>query len=424
MKIRLIILLALLLNLSYAYSQETNETIEISEIEENGDYQTALSKTKELLEKDSLNENLWVETARLYRLNQQYKQAISAYEKALKINPSNKKLLLSLAKTYKLAGSKDGSFSLYKEFLQFEPNNIMALSDLAQIYSSISLPDSAAETYKKLHLLDTLNVEYFQKWASNQWFSGDYKDAFKNYKKAYKIDSTYLPIVFDLARIYINNKMQDSAIAILEMNVRHSPQESRLYADLGNANFSKGDYILAIPGYEKAIKLGFRGIDAYKRLGISYFSMGEFEKAQQIFESLLLRDSTDFKIYMYLGNIYNNNVQPAKAIAFFNKAIDLLTPDPMVITAIYSGLVESYRANGDYSEQINTIIKRNENTPAQFSSPQYLFEIAQVYELDLKNKKKAVKYYQDYYNAIKDLSFYSKENKEIIMSKINKLKQN
>ncbi len=423
MKTIFISVLTILLFAFPVFSQETNETTEISEIEETGDYQKALSNAKKMLEKDSLNENLWVETGKLYRLNQQYKQAIGAYEKALKINPSNKKHLLSLAKTYRLAGSKDASIKLYREFLQYEPNNIMALIDLGQIYSSSNLTDSAAVTYKKLYLLDTLNVEYLQKWASNQWFSGNYKEGFINYKKAYWLDSTYLPVVFDLARIYINNKFQDSAIAILEMNIKVAPQESRLYADLGNAIFSKAEYLLAIPNYEKAIELGFRGNDAYKRLGICYYSTKEFEKSQKIFEYMILKDSTDYRIFMYLGNIYNNLDEAAKAIVSFNKAISLLTPDPMVVSAIYSGLIESYRVNGNFSEQISTILKRSESLPIQYRSPQYLFEIAQIYELDLKDKKKAVKYYQDYYAAIKEISTYSKENKEAILSKINRLKQ-
>jgi len=125
---------------------------------------------------------------------------------------------------------------------------------------------------------------------------------------------------------------------------------------------------------------------------------------------------------MYLGHIYNNFGEATKAIVFFNRAIDLLLPDPMVITAIYTGLIESYHANKNYMEQIAAIEKRNKYIPLQYQSPQDLLEIAEVYELSLKNKKMALKYYQDYYQAIQEMDF-QQDKKDTILSKINRLKQ-
>jgi tetratricopeptide (TPR) repeat protein len=377
-----------------------------------------------MVEKDSLNDTLWINIARLYRLNQQYKQSIDAYKQAIKINPENKKNILALAKTNMLAGNKNKSIALYKEFLLLDPHNIMALSDLAHIYSTDNLFDSAANIYKKLYFLDNSNVAYLQKWANNQWFAGDYNEAFKNYKKAYNLDSTYLPVVYDLSRIYINNKMQDSAISILDMNIKKYPDESKLYADLGNAYFSKGDYFFAIPPYEKAIELHYNGQEIYKRLAISYYSMQKFQKSKYMFESLIIKDTNDYKVCMYLGNIYTQLNDPKKGLVFFNKTIELLTPDPMIITAIYSGMADSYHATEDYTKQINCILKRQEHTPAMYNSPQYLLEIAEIYELNLKDLDNALEFYKKYYSEIEKISWFKQENKDIILSKIRELDKN
>jgi tetratricopeptide (TPR) repeat protein len=394
-----------------------------NELEESGDYKNALLLTKSKLEKDTLNADLWAETAKLYRLNQQYKQSIAGYEKALKIEPLNRKYLVSLAKVNKLAGIKDGSIILYREFLQYQPKNIMALSDLAEIYGINNMPDSAANTYQKLYSIDTSNVDYLCKWAYNQWNSGKLYEAFGNYKKAYLLDSNYLPAIYDLARIYVKYKMPDSAILILKKNIKVYPQESRLYADIGNANFSKSDFINAIPNYEKAINLGFKGIDAYKRLAISYYSLHEYEKSRQSFESLIQKDTNDYKVCMYLGHIYNSLEQPEKGLGFLQKALDLIKPDPMVMATIYSGIENSYKGLGNYIEQISTIQKRQECLPKEYKSAKYLFEIAEIFESKIKDRQKALKYYQDYYSEIKNLSWLSQETKNTVIDMINKLKK-
>ena len=420
MKTKLSLFFVVLIISQNIFSQEPTVTTNISELEETGNFQEALIQVKKLLETDSLNENLWVKAAQLYCSKQQYKLSIAAYEKAFKIIPSNHKYLLFLAKSNKLAGNKDLSIKLYKDFLQFEPFNIMALSELATNYILGNQTDSAAATYKKLYLLDTSNVDYLQKWASNQWASGQTIEAFINFKKAYKMDSTYLPVVFDLAKIYVNKKRQDSAIAILKMNIIVSPIENRLYADLGTAFFSKGDYTQAIPEYEKAIEFGYKGTEAFKRLGISYYSVAKYDKSKQMLELLIVKDTADYKVCLYLGNIYNYYNKPEKAIVFLNKAIVLLLPDPLVVSAVYTSLIDSYRATHDYKELINVLVKRNDNMPQHYRSPEYLYEIANVYEDDLKNKEKALFYYQEYYKVIKDLT-YNQEIKVNVLSKINAL---
>jgi tetratricopeptide (TPR) repeat protein len=126
---------------------------------------------------------------------------------------------------------------------------------------------------------------------------------------------------------------------------------------------------------------------------------------------------------MYLGNIYNFFAQYEKANIFFQRAIDLIEPDPMVLTAIYSGMADCYRGAGQYEKAVETIKIRQENTPAQYKSPQYLFEIGGIYENDLKDKSKAIEYYQQYYNAIKDLDWLSQDKKREILLKIKKLQE-
>ncbi|MFN8254838.1 MAG: tetratricopeptide repeat protein [Bacteroidales bacterium] len=417
--IAILIIHTIILNIT---SQSITETSVVLDMEETGDYRQALEIAKNNLEKDSLNVKLWYEMGRLLRLNQQYKLAINVYQKARQLDPTNPFALLYLAKTNKLAGNRDLAIKTYKEFLLIQPFNTLALVDLSSLYSSIDQYDSAAIYAQRLYNTDVLNVDYLQKLASYQWFSKKKGEAFLNYKKAFKMDSTYLPVVFDLARIYINLRQQDSAIAILKGNLTVHPQEARLYNDIGTAYFSKGDYYMAIDYYEKAIGLNYSSLETYRRLGISYYSCSRFELAEKMLNKLIQDDTTDYKICIYLGKIHKFNTNYDKAILFYNIARNLITPDSIMLTAIYMGLSECYGEKKEFIKQIEAIQLLHLNTPVSYQSSDYLKSIAEIYENDIKDTKKALSYYQEYYDSIKNLKWYEKEKKDEVLLKINKLK--
>jgi len=404
------------------YSQESIQSPDIQKIEESGNYQEALFQAKKMLEQDSLNISLLIETARLYKLNQQYKNSIATYQRALKLDPANQKITIALARINNLTGTKAIAIKLYNEVLKSEPTNIMALTDLAEIYSSTKQSDSAVVYYKKLYRLDTLNVEYLYKLAFNQWSTIDMMESFANYKKALAIDSSYLPVVLDLARIYTMTKLHDSAIIILKRNINVYPEESRIYAELGSVYFALGEHDSAIPWFEKGIKLGYTGNEAYKRLATSYYSIKEFEKSKTYFEILFDKDSNDYKTCLYLGNLNNILGNPSRGLELLERAIWLITPDPMTITTLYSGIADSHKLLGNHKEQINAILKRQEYLPDSYKSEKYLQEIAEIYEYKLKDKPNALKYYEKYYAEIKNLEWLSQQAKNTIASKIKNLK--
>lgn len=405
------------------FSQDISEPYTYKELEETGNYEKALLLVNQKLENDSLNPNLWSDAAKLYRLNQQYKKAILAIEKAIKLDPVNKRNVIFLARINKMAGKHDEAQKIYLDLLKSEPNNIMALSDLAEIYMTNKISDSAANTYQKLAGLDTLNVDYLFKWANNQWNSGNHFESLDNYKKALKIDPYYLPVIYDLSRIFVKLRMQDTAITILENNIKHYPDESGLYAETGHVYFSMADYKSAIFYFEKAVSMGQRGFELYRRLGISYYSVQEYEKSRDAFELLIKKDTSDYKICLYLGHIYNVFGQGQKSLDFLNRSLALITPDSMTLATIYSGIVRSYQIQKKYAEQIDAIIARQEIIPESYKTARYLEEIAEIYERNLNNKQKAVEYYQNYYNSVKDIEWLSKETKDQLVRKINKLQK-
>ncbi|MDF1548891.1 MAG: tetratricopeptide repeat protein [Bacteroidales bacterium] len=408
------------------FQLEAQDNLEISTFKyyvENGNYQSALHEAKSLLATDSLNPGLWYETGKLYQLLQQYNNAILAFQKAWEIDTTFSVSLFALAKANKLAGKTNTSIRFYNKFLEKEPENMAALLNLAHIYRTNYKVDDAYKLYERLFEIDSTNVEYLRQMADCKESTGDLIEALELLQKAYVQDDANLLVIYDLTKLYINSHEFDTTISIIDKAVGIYPDEGLLYSRKGDAHYGKNHHYRSVPDYQKAIELGFKSYLTIQRLGASLFSIKRIEEAKETLEQLIVRDTLDYKVCIYLGNIYNELNNPDTAILFFDKAMDILTPAPMLITSIYTGKAESYGRKGKYYKQIEMIKLRQDATEKRFKSDWYLLEIADIYENKIMDKKTALKYYQQYWEQIKDLKWYSEDDKNGILSKINRLRE-
>lgn len=74
-----------------------------------------------------------------------------------------------------------------------------------------------------------------------------------------------------------------------------------------------------------------------------YLAMNDVEKAAEMVRELIAMDPKNGGMYKLLGNVYDNNKQPQKALEVYEKAMKLLPDDP----AIKLGLAEHYLKAGD-----------------------------------------------------------------------------
>jgi len=89
-----------------------------------------------------------------------------------------------------------------------------------------------------------------------------------------------------------------------------------------------------------------------------------------------------------LGNLYYDANQPPKAIEAYNKALQLISPDPNLLTDL--GVM--YRRNGQPQKAIESFKKAASLSP---SHEQSRFNMGIVYLYDLKDKEDALKAWQE-----------------------------
>ncbi len=330
-----------------------------------------------------------------------------------------------LAKTYKLSGNEIKVAKTYEALLKLDSNNTAAQINLSAIYIKQRKYKKAFNIFRQLHLSDTLNSEFVRQMGYCKYRMDDIMDAFELYKKSYELNNKNLKTITWLANIYANSQKYDTATAILDHAIINFPENGKLYASRGNVSFKRGHHFRSVADFRKAIELENHSALIQKKLAQSLFSIKKYEESREIFELLIVRDTADFQVCNYLGNIYNEFSNYDKALMFYEYAIDLLTPGPTVMASVYRGMSKSYAGKGQYHKQIDYIKKRYKQQVLMHNRfPVYLqyLEIAKIYDENIKNKELALKYYQKYWNLIKDLSF-GPVHKEQVLAKINRLKE-
>jgi len=424
MKKSIILISSILLINSFLFAQNSN-SFEIDSLIAEGNYSLALYKAKALVEKDSLNPNLLILLGKTNRLNQRYTDAIVAYDKANVLSPENKSLLLILAKTYSLSGNVIKATKTYETLIELDSTNTAAQINLSNIYLKQKRYKKAFIIFQQLHLSDTLNSEYVRQMGHCKYKNSETLKAFELYKKSYELNNKNLKTIVWLANIYSNSQKYDTATAILDLAIIDFPDNGSLYASRGNVSFKRSHHYRSVTDYKKAIELEYHSAWIQKKLAQSLFAIKEYEESKEIFELLIVRDTADFQVCNFLGNIYNEFKNYDKALIFFDYAVELLTPGPLVMASVYRGMSNSYAGKGEYYKQIDFIKKRYKQQLIKhpgFPPHVQFLEIAKIYEENLNDKKLALKYYQKYWEVIKDWDFRL-EHKEQVLAKINHLKE-
>ena len=419
-------ILATISFLLLTFSIQAQKTIKNDDIQlniESGNYSVAINQVKDLLKSDSLNTALFYKLGKLYEYLYKYNQAANAYSKAFALDSNYLKALLALAKTHAKAGKTSAAIECYLKLLQKEPGNIVGLLDLAGIYQKRKNYKSAFKLFERLNKIDSINSEYLRKMAICKIELKEIDTAFQLLKKAYSIDSSNIHVVTLLSKVYINSTDYDTALSIINKIIKQYPSEADLYALRGYAHFRRNHHFRSIPDYQKALKLGASSSIIKKNLGASLFAIEKYKEAKELLEQLLSPDTVDYKVCIYLGNIYNELGNPDKGIIFLKKSLELLKPSPLSMSSTYRGLQACYRKKGKHYKEIEMIKLRQKALGDAYYSPKYLLEIAEVLERDLNDKPGALKYYEKYYNGIKDANWYSADRKNKIELKINRLKE-
>lgn len=130
-------------------------------------------------------------------------------------------------------------------------------------------------------------------------------------------------LYYDYGTNALVNKDYTKALTNLKKAIEIDDENSHFQNNLGMAFYFKGDSKSAIKHLEKSIELDSKNSDAKNNLASVYFNIGEKEKAQNLYLSILkdLEYNKQFRIYYNLGLLELEKRKVNSAVAYFKKSI-------------------------------------------------------------------------------------------------------
>ena len=144
----------------------------------------------------------------------------------------------------------------------------------------------------------------------------------------------------------------------------------------------------------------------YRILGLSLLEEKRVDESRLALSRAFVMDSLDAEIAFFLGSACRWSKYEEKAVEYYLKAIELLKPLPGQMKNIHMELAELYKVLHRFDEALGSYHDAySHDTLDHFM----IFNIAQVYDQNLHQKRKAIQYYEKYVSMCRN----KKEKKEV-----------
>ena len=197
-----------------------------------------------------------------------------------------------------------------------------------------------------------------------------------NYITAPKIRITFICIIGIIVGIYaaltvIRNAEWSDEIVFYESTLKYHPMDTRVYLNLGNAYYERGDLERAIEEYLNVIALDKNYAVAYGNIGTIALRLGDWEKAEKNLKKAIQLKS-DYPIAYYnLGLLRMEQKRYKEAVAYLEKATGQM---PQFYQA-WDLIGRSYMELGDTQKAKKAFIRSLEILPSQVEVKHILSQI-------------------------------------------------
>jgi len=258
---------------------------------------------------DQLDEAFYIKGL-YYYANGQIEEALDNFDKAIKINPNYYSAYYEkgIVLTYSIHDFIKGIDTYNKALnLIHGDERPFFLRNLGDVYLDVGLVEKARNYYQEALTLDGDSARYIFYLAWLEFYIGNFENAYQFFKKANKIDSTYIP-------------------------------------DLMNLSFTEHDqeaYIVAKKEVERLKKSGELSINYSHRIGYAFWKVGKAKEAEFYFNEQIkyCKESIRLnrKIYQWKGALVEQDKSPQCDLAY-----------------VYAFLGEKEKAY-QYLDEVNTL---------------------------------------------------------------------
>lgn len=322
----------------------------------------AIREYERVLRLDPENREARLFLATLYAQQRQYPKAIRAVQELLRLDPQLVVGHYYLGRIYletdRLADAK-------KEFLlvlTMDPNFIPAIFDLGTALERERRYSQALAMYRRILRVQPRNTRVWASIARLYLIMNRYGDAQKVVQKIKGLEKNDPSADFNIALIYLEQKLPDDAIHLLRPLLSHLRYQERARYFIGMALEEKGDLRAAAREYQLVDRNSEHFIQARLRMAYLTFQMGDKERARQILNELLTMAPYQEEIYLTSSYFYEEDKQWDRAIEALTAGLEQVKR-PVEIHFRLAVLYEKQKKRQESIEQIKKVLELEPDNP-------------------------------------------------------------
>ncbi|MFA3783030.1 tetratricopeptide repeat protein [Melioribacteraceae bacterium 4301-Me] len=300
--------------------------IDASINEQEGYLERAAKLYQEALSYDSNAAGIFYSLGKVYYKLNKLSNALSSSEKAVKLSPRNTEFLFLLATIYSAAHVPDSAAVYYQKIISIDSANLQSYYGLAEQYE-VNKPAQALEIYEKLLKMVGPDWNLLVRIADLNERLGNIDATIKTVEDLLKLDPSNLNLTKMLVSSYIKTKKTKDAIKIINEQLSSFPDDNDLMELKAQAYMTEGNYELACNTYLQIIKNKNIPFEKKFQIGSSFFfavqqDSTNLKLAKEIFQEIN-KDTVDWQVNAYLGEIAIREKDDTSAINYFKVAVKL-----------------------------------------------------------------------------------------------------
>lgn len=323
-------------------------------------------------------------------------QAIETLQLALSYHAGDIKLSRMLAGQYFDAGDYVKSARGYLELIQQDSTDISSWMKLAEIESFRQNYEQAVEALNRVLDLDSMNLGSLMMMGEILNRNNN-SGAVVYYERAFRLYPENQKAAYALGNWYIQSNEAWRTIPISEKMLELDTTSIKFAKLLGYAYYKTGKPTSAVRYLDYANQLGDSTAFTFKFKGISLYLVSNFGAAIGSLELAVLKDSMDAEVHFFLGASLGTSVAKKEAMQHLDKALELMHPDPSVISRIYSEQGNIKRLEMEYKEAYSLYEKAWETDTTNALS---LYFMASILDNSLHLSKEALADYERFIDAL------------------------
>ena len=337
-------------------------------------------------------------------------EAISTLERAQEAFQQRPGLPKMLAGQYYEAGYYVKAWNSYLKLAQADSTDVSSWLKLADIASFRQHYPEAIEALEKVLALDSLNL-------TSLMLMGDILNRHNNsgaiiyYERAYRHYPDNQNAAYALGNLLIQTKQAWDAVPICEHILEIDSTSIKFRKLFGYTYYKMGLAHHAVPQFEYATLFGDSTAFTFKFKGISHYLTADFSSAIESLQIAAKKDTMDAEVYFFLGASMATTKQKKKALAHLNKSLELMQPDPIVTSRIYSEKGNIMRLVERYEDAYALYNKAFE---ADTSNLMALYFMASILDNSMHRSEEALVDYQRYIDHVDRLPEEKERNTQAV----------